>query len=353
MDVDSIALGRDFRQVLQENLASCDLLVALIGREWVDAKNQSGRRRLEDPDDFVRLEIAAALKRNIPVTPVLLQGAQMPTAEQLPEELRDLSYRNGFELSYNRWESDVQEMIKRLGLKKLGVDAPSGFGGPITERREKTFFEKLIRVLVPRWWWVLTIAIASVLLYYINFLLKPTKTVQPPDHPTTESPTAPPRTNLIPNPSFEMVCEGAPCNWINYNPGYTTIAANTNSHSGLYSLAITTSNSSPGAKSPCITGLTGGMTFDVTYWYNTADRSVTKVGLDISFLSTNCRGLVGNNMVSPSSTLADGQWHQVKGTVAAPAGTRSALFHLFQSISSPVSSSSPMTLFDDVSFSGQ
>jgi hypothetical protein len=138
MDVDSIALGRDFRQILQEKLASCNLLLVLIGRDWIDAKNQSGRRRLEDPNDFIRLEIAAALKRNIPVTPVLLQGVQMPAAEQLPEELRELSYRNGFELSHNRWDSDVQEMIKRLGLsKQSGVAVPSGFGVPITERRGK------------------------------------------------------------------------------------------------------------------------------------------------------------------------------------------------------------------------
>ena len=116
MDVDSIALGRDFREVLQERLASCDVMLALIGRDWVDGKDKSGRRRLENARDFVRLEIAAALKRNIPVTPLLLHGAQMPTAEQLPEDLSDLAYRNGFELSHNRWESDVQELIKRLGL---------------------------------------------------------------------------------------------------------------------------------------------------------------------------------------------------------------------------------------------
>jgi hypothetical protein len=116
MDVDSIGLGRDFRTVLQERLESCDVMLALIGRDWLEGKDKSGRRRIENTGDFVRLEIAAALKRNIPVTPVLLHGAQMPAAEQLPEDLSDLAYRNGFELSHNRWESDVQELIKRLGL---------------------------------------------------------------------------------------------------------------------------------------------------------------------------------------------------------------------------------------------
>ena len=125
MDVDSIGLGRDFRAVLQERLATCDVMLALIGRDWVDGKDKSGRRRLDNPGDFVRIEIAAALKRNIPVTPLLLHGAQMPTAEQLPEDLSDLPYRNGFELSHNRWDSDVQELFKRLGLATRN-DAPSG-----------------------------------------------------------------------------------------------------------------------------------------------------------------------------------------------------------------------------------
>ncbi len=125
MDVDSIGLGRDFRAVLQERLATCDVMLALIGRDWVDGKDKSGRRRLDIPGDFVRMEITAALKRNIPVTPLLLHGAQMPTAEQLPEDLSDLAYRNGFELSHNRWESDVQELVKRLGLVARN-DTPSG-----------------------------------------------------------------------------------------------------------------------------------------------------------------------------------------------------------------------------------
>jgi len=132
MDVDNIGLGRDFRQVIQQRLASCELMLALIGKNWVGAKNQSGRRRLDDTGDFVRLEIEAALKRNIPVTPVLLQGAQMPSVDELPESVRDFAYRNGFEISHNRWESDVQEMIKRLGLgaprsgKGAAATAPAG-----------------------------------------------------------------------------------------------------------------------------------------------------------------------------------------------------------------------------------
>ncbi len=103
MDVDSIALGRDFRGALQKTLESCDLMLVLIGRDWADVKDEEGRPRLQNPGDFVRLEIEAALKRDIVVTPILVQGAHMPAPEQLPAEIRDLVYRNGFELSHNRW----------------------------------------------------------------------------------------------------------------------------------------------------------------------------------------------------------------------------------------------------------
>ena len=116
MDVDSIALGRDFRQSLHDSLESCDAFLALIGPNWLDSKDAAGKRRLDDPTDFVRQEIATALKRNIPVTPVLLQGAPMPAEQSLPDDLKDLAFRNGFELSHTRWRSDVGEMVQRLGL---------------------------------------------------------------------------------------------------------------------------------------------------------------------------------------------------------------------------------------------
>jgi formylglycine-generating enzyme required for sulfatase activity len=129
MDVDSIALGRDFRGALQKTLESCDLMLVLIGKDWADVKDEEGRPRLQNPGDFVRLEIEAALKRDIVVTPILVQGAHMPAPEQLPAEIRDLVYRNGFELSHNRWESDFAEMIRRLNLdiaeESTGVEQPA------------------------------------------------------------------------------------------------------------------------------------------------------------------------------------------------------------------------------------
>jgi hypothetical protein len=116
MDVDSIALGRDFRSILQKTLETCDLMLVVIGKNWVEIKDEQGKARLRDPNDFVRMEVEAALKRDIVVTPVLVQGARMPTAEQLPTEIGDFAYRSAFELSHNRWGSDVEEMIRRLDI---------------------------------------------------------------------------------------------------------------------------------------------------------------------------------------------------------------------------------------------
>jgi hypothetical protein len=114
MDVTGIEPGRDFRKVIDQNVASCGVLLAMIGKDWIDAKDDAGRRRLDDPLDFVRLETASALRRDIPVIPVLVHGGRLPRPEQLPEDLKDLVYRNAVELSHARWDSDVQLLIKAL-----------------------------------------------------------------------------------------------------------------------------------------------------------------------------------------------------------------------------------------------
>jgi hypothetical protein len=125
MDVAAIEPGLDFRKVIDHNVASCGVLLALIGPTWLDAKDEAGQRRLENPMDFVRLETASALKRDIPVVPVLVHGAKMPKAEQLPEDLRELAYRNGLELTHARWDSDIEILVKALQRHVKGeVAAP-------------------------------------------------------------------------------------------------------------------------------------------------------------------------------------------------------------------------------------
>ena len=133
MDVAAIEPGRDFRKVIDEQVASCGVLLALIGKGWLDARDQAGRRRLDDPLDFVRLETAAALKRDIPVVPVLVQGAGMPRADQLPEDLANLAFRNAIELTHARWESDLTVLGK--ALSRYIAPAPAGTAGAETVAR--------------------------------------------------------------------------------------------------------------------------------------------------------------------------------------------------------------------------
>ncbi|MEO8308666.1 MAG: toll/interleukin-1 receptor domain-containing protein, partial [Pseudomonadota bacterium] len=83
-DVDSIPLGQDFRGHLNDIVGNCSAVLAVVGPRWSDARSSAGTRRLEDPDDFVRIELEAALARNIPVVPVLVAHAPMPGSSELP-----------------------------------------------------------------------------------------------------------------------------------------------------------------------------------------------------------------------------------------------------------------------------
>ncbi|QNI34753.1 toll/interleukin-1 receptor domain-containing protein [Alloacidobacterium dinghuense] len=114
MDVAAIEPGRDFRKAIDQSVANCNVLLALIGRDWLDSKDSQGSRRLENANDFVRIELASALRRDIPVIPVLVRGAKMPHADQLPDDLKELHYRNAVELTHARWKSDVQVLIRAL-----------------------------------------------------------------------------------------------------------------------------------------------------------------------------------------------------------------------------------------------
>lgn len=114
MDVDGIAPGRDFRKVIEETLTQCDVLLGVMGRNWLEIKDEHGNRRLDNDYDFVRLEIASALRRDIPVIPVRVQGATVPKPDSLPRDLQDFSYRNAVELTHERWNSDVQVLVDKL-----------------------------------------------------------------------------------------------------------------------------------------------------------------------------------------------------------------------------------------------
>lgn len=94
-DVDDIPVGVDFRAVLNREVSSADVLLVIIGKEWVDTKDEQGRRRLDDANDFVRIEVEHGLSRKAMLAiPVLVHGAAMPSADDLPPSLRDLAFRN-------------------------------------------------------------------------------------------------------------------------------------------------------------------------------------------------------------------------------------------------------------------
>lgn len=114
MDVAAIEPGRDFRKAIDQSVATCSVLLAMMGVEWLGTRDPQGLRRLEDANDFVRIELASALRRDIPVIPVLVRGAKMPRADQLPEDLQELAFRNAVELTHARWKSDVQVLIRAL-----------------------------------------------------------------------------------------------------------------------------------------------------------------------------------------------------------------------------------------------
>jgi uncharacterized membrane protein YeaQ/YmgE (transglycosylase-associated protein family) len=110
-DVDSIPLGFDFKEYLEEKVSECSVLLAIIGDRWLGASDSVGRRRLDDPNDFVRIEIESALAREIPVIPLLVRGALMPSEEELPASLKKLVYRNGIQI---RPDPDFHRDMDRL-----------------------------------------------------------------------------------------------------------------------------------------------------------------------------------------------------------------------------------------------
>jgi glycine cleavage system H protein len=114
MDIDTIEPGLDFVEVIEEAVGSCDALIALIGKQWLTITDATGRRRLDNPEDFVRLEIATALDRSIRVIPVLVRGATMPRSQDLPKALRKLARRNALEISDTRFHHDVNKLIEVL-----------------------------------------------------------------------------------------------------------------------------------------------------------------------------------------------------------------------------------------------
>jgi TIR domain len=133
-DIDLTEPGVDFIDQIQSAVDSSEVLIAVIGKNWVTATDPAGQKRLENPHDYVRIEIATALKRNIRVIPVLVQGAAMPSAHELPNDLTPLTYRRAFELHDASWRKEVQHLTTVLesvvGRKEEGAE-------PAEQKRHK------------------------------------------------------------------------------------------------------------------------------------------------------------------------------------------------------------------------
>jgi len=150
-DLDSISPGYDFTVAINDAIGRCDAVVVVIGRNWLLAARPEGGRRLDDPDDFVRVEIVAALERRVPVIPVLVDRAGMPTPEALPPPLVPLARRNALELSDSRWDYDFQRLIDVLD--PASSQTLTGSTPAVVTPRPKR-----------RWWWVLAPGAAALVL---------------------------------------------------------------------------------------------------------------------------------------------------------------------------------------------
>jgi TIR domain len=171
MDIDTIPLGANFIKVLRDAVSKCDVLLAVIGPNWLDVKNEHGRRKLDDLNDPVRIEITMALKRDIPVIPILLEGVKIPNAERLPEDMQELSLRNGLEVRHTSFHGDMDKLI--LGVKhQLSTLADEGSVESCYEGRTNNVLNtnRKSRFLFPR----LYLAIAAIIGIITVYIVQPT-----------------------------------------------------------------------------------------------------------------------------------------------------------------------------------
>ena len=142
MDVDDIPPGADFVSRIDAKVGSCDAMVVVIGKSWLTARNAQGQLRLSDPNDFVGLEVAIALQRGVLVIPALVSGAQMPKADELRTDLKDLARRNALTINDQDFQRDTDNLIG--ALDKL----PSLRKRSAQDERRMEFRKKRLRRLI-------------------------------------------------------------------------------------------------------------------------------------------------------------------------------------------------------------
>lgn len=156
MDNDTMKVGLDFVEQIEKAVRSCDVLIAVIGKAWVNIQDEGGYRRLDNPEDFVRVEIQAALERNIPVIPLLVGGAGMPKALELPDAIAKLARRHAMKMSDERFRADATRLIKQISEYLTGA-APKDKSTSVpkpkpssVEKRKRTFVPMDKRTSAPK-----------------------------------------------------------------------------------------------------------------------------------------------------------------------------------------------------------
>jgi len=162
MDVTDIRMGEDFVDAIHQAISSCQVVIVLIGPRWHTLEDEMGRKRLDDRHDFVRVEVQAALESSVLVVPVLVHGAKMPNALELPYELRGLIRRNAIEIRHRHFDNDVEILVAEL----------EKYLGKIEETRKSQASSKRERRL-PLWGWLLVLLFvmvmgASAFLWWLN-----------------------------------------------------------------------------------------------------------------------------------------------------------------------------------------
>lgn len=167
IDIDSLPAGSDFVNIINQTLDSCEAVLVLIGRDWITANYGGGSRKLDDPNDFVRLEVAAALRANRLVIPVLVEGALMPIADELPPPLRALARCQAVTLPDRGFAKEVAVLARQIrgafieSKRQVSGSAiwliESGLEAKSSRFRFKTFFPaarnsySLARTLAIKW----------------------------------------------------------------------------------------------------------------------------------------------------------------------------------------------------------
>ena len=142
-DIQNIRLGENWWTVARERIRSCEVLLVPIGQNWLSITDKKGRRRLDDPRDPLRMEIGLALKEKIRTIPLLVEGASMPEADQLPHDIRDLADLTSCELRHRSFLRDVDELIAELGGGAPATTPKPDAGDEFLSVLGKTFAAKL------------------------------------------------------------------------------------------------------------------------------------------------------------------------------------------------------------------